>query len=117
MKSIIIFLSCVLVFCSGTELCPSASEISPCTCNYDADLDRVNIYCEEALRETDISHAFSAEFPRNDLYGFFMVGNRFVNYLTQPVFNGKTFQYMNISDSILYTIDESVFQGQEDTLR
>lgn len=100
--------------------CPDATAISPCTCTNVASLNyALDIDCSLATTDSDITTAFSAEFPFDDIANFTIETGGATNTFSifdQNMFQSKWFSSIYVVDTNLETIEEGVFALSHDTL-
>ena len=101
---------------SSTSFCPDYEDISPCSCERDAAYRNTNMYCNDATSESEIEDAFLASFPEKDLTKFYIINNHDIEGLTHSLFNGVTFETIDLLNNNLAHIDATFFVGQEERL-
>ncbi|XP_068241724.1 oplophorus-luciferin 2-monooxygenase non-catalytic subunit-like [Palaemon carinicauda] len=95
--------------------CPNPSDIMPCEC-YPISNTTIDINCSNVTSEEQIRSIFNKPFPFTNFRTLTIKGNLYVNVLRGGDLGKCTFQNIDIRDSALIEIDESVLEDSYETL-
>ena len=99
----------------SSPTCPNSEDILPCECSYNKEIG-TQIMCDGRILESELETVFQATFPIKKLDQFILRNNDFIPELSLPIFNDITFKKMQIADNKLFHINETFFDGQENSL-
>ncbi|CAL4067996.1 unnamed protein product [Meganyctiphanes norvegica] len=90
----------------GYEIpCPDAEDIDPCVCTYTSEDNAMDLDCSAVESEDQLKQIFKAYFPVKKFVSFSMYENSNIKVLEAGVFNGISFERIEIQFSHLEVIE------------
>ncbi|CAL4243848.1 unnamed protein product [Meganyctiphanes norvegica] len=77
--------------------CPDDEDIAPCVCTYDTGDNAMNLTCSAVESEEQLKQIFKANFPFKNFNQFNLRDNNNIKVLEAGVFNGISFEIIDIS--------------------
>ncbi|CAL4175996.1 unnamed protein product [Meganyctiphanes norvegica] len=87
------------------QQCPDAADISPCVCRYDSEVNSMDFECSTVESEDQLKQIFKADFPSKHFNRFVLRFNDNIKVLEAGVFNGISFEKINITQSKLEVVE------------
>ncbi|CAL4240564.1 unnamed protein product, partial [Meganyctiphanes norvegica] len=85
--------------------CPNAEDIAPCVCTYVSEDNAMHLDCSAVESEDQLKQIFKADFPFKNFTTFLIEDNKNINVLEAGVFNGISFERIDIKYSNLEVIE------------
>ncbi|CAL4163144.1 unnamed protein product [Meganyctiphanes norvegica] len=76
--------------------CPYAEDIAPCVCTHDSASNAMDLVCSSVESEEQLKQIFKADFPSKNFHQFQLHDNNNIKVLEAGVFNGVSFEIINI---------------------
>ncbi|CAL4126386.1 unnamed protein product [Meganyctiphanes norvegica] len=76
--------------------CPDAEDIAPCVCTYHKEDNVMDLWCSSVDSEDQLKQIFKADFPFKNFREFRIQENNNLTVLEAGVFNGISFEIINI---------------------
>ncbi|CAL4162530.1 unnamed protein product [Meganyctiphanes norvegica] len=87
------------------QQCPDAEDIAPCTCTYNSVSNAIDLNCSAVESEEQLKQIFKADFPFKNFREFRIEDNNNIKVLEAAVFNGISFEKINIEHNHLEVIE------------
>ncbi|CAL4073745.1 unnamed protein product [Meganyctiphanes norvegica] len=87
------------------QQCPDAEDIAPCVCTYDTVSNAMDLDCSSLRSEEQLKQIFKADFPFKNFNKFLLIYNFNIKVLEAGVFNGVSFEIINIYNSDLEVVE------------
>ncbi|CAL4094804.1 unnamed protein product [Meganyctiphanes norvegica] len=91
--------------------CLDAEDISPCVCTYYSASNAMDLECSTVEREKQLKQIFKADFPFKNFREFHIQGNNNLKVLEAGIFNGISFESINICNNNLEVIESQAFDS------
>ncbi|CAL4108248.1 unnamed protein product [Meganyctiphanes norvegica] len=85
--------------------CPDAEDIAPCVCTYDTVSNAMDLNCSAVENEEQLKQIFKADFPFKNFRKFHIEHNNNLKVLEAGVFNGISFEEIQISFTDLEVVE------------
>ncbi|CAL4237694.1 unnamed protein product [Meganyctiphanes norvegica] len=85
--------------------CPNAEDIAPCVCTYDSEDTTMSLNCSAVESEDQLRQIFKSYFPFKNYRSFYIKNNNNIKVLESGVFNGISFERIDITYSNLEVIE------------
>ncbi|CAL4250540.1 unnamed protein product [Meganyctiphanes norvegica] len=87
------------------QQCPDAEDIAPCVCSYESVSNFMDLDCSAVESEEQLKQIFTANFPCKNFNQFVIIFNNNLKVLEAGVFNGISFEIINIEWNNLEVIE------------
>ncbi|CAL4153242.1 unnamed protein product, partial [Meganyctiphanes norvegica] len=85
--------------------CPDAEDIFPCVCTYYSASNTLDLECSSVESEEQLKQIFKADFPFKNFREFKVQGNNNLKVLEAGIFNGISFERIDIGNNNLEIIE------------
>ncbi|CAL4094955.1 unnamed protein product [Meganyctiphanes norvegica] len=85
--------------------CPDADDIAPCVSTYDSWYNATDLECSAVESEEQLKQIFKADFPFKNFHQFNLFSNNNIKVLEAGVFNGISFEIINIYATDLEVVE------------
>ncbi|CAL4208524.1 unnamed protein product [Meganyctiphanes norvegica] len=96
--------------------CPDDEDIAPCVCRYDSWANAIDLECSAVESEEQLKQIFKADFPLKNFRKFFVEKNDNIKVLEVGVFNGISFEVIDIINSHLEVIELNALDSCYETV-
>ncbi|CAL4094802.1 unnamed protein product [Meganyctiphanes norvegica] len=91
--------------------CPDAEDIAPCVCTYYNESNTMALDCSAVESEEQLKQIFKADFPLKNFREFYFQGNNNLKVLEAGIFNGISFEIINIGNNDLEVIESQALDS------
>ncbi|CAL4094016.1 unnamed protein product, partial [Meganyctiphanes norvegica] len=97
------------------QYCPDAEDIAPCVCIQDSVSNAVALDCSSVENEEQLKQIFKADFPFKNFHKFYLLFNNNIKVLEAGVFNGISFEQIDIKYTDLEVVELQALDSSYET--